>query len=228
MRHTTRLAHPEAVLSSSICTVDVALDYARRGWRILPLHAITLSGVCTCGSVACRSLGRHIRIPNGVKDATTDQEVIRNWWQKTATTQVGVATGDGLLVIEIDVRRGGSLEKFVNFYALADTTLMQTRGGGWQLYFSYNPALVIRNTRDALGTGISTRGDGSFVVPPATRDASGKPFSWLDDWQPARLPSVLLPPLLSTTLNKKSWSTTTKKPSPAAYSLAQSLVQHMS
>ncbi len=207
MRHTMRLAHSRPVLRPPVFMLDVALDYARRGWRVFPLYATTPAGTCACKDTTCHRGGEHPCIPEGSNGATSDQEIIRLWWQQEITAQVGIATGNGLLVIEIDPLRGASLEKFVNFYALADAMLIQTGKGGWQFYFSYNPAFALRSTRDKLGPGVSTHCDGDFVIAPPTRDRNGMPFRWLDDWQPAQLPAVLLPLLLASTPPRGVWPT---------------------
>ena len=39
---------------------------------------------------------------HGVKDATTDEATIREWWAKTPNANIGFATGDGIVVVDID------------------------------------------------------------------------------------------------------------------------------
>ncbi len=63
------------------CLQD-ALQYAAKGWRVLPLHGVTASRTCTCGKSDCSSVGKHPRTAHGVKDATTDEAVIRSWWRR--------------------------------------------------------------------------------------------------------------------------------------------------
>jgi len=45
-----------------------------------------------------------------VKDATTDQEQVRRWWRSFPRSNIGLAMGNGLMVIDIDPRHGGSFE----------------------------------------------------------------------------------------------------------------------
>ena len=80
--------------------LDEALQYAARGWRVFPLHD-TSSGKCSCGK-ACASPGKHPRTRHGVKDATTDAKQILAWWKRWPRANIGLATGSGLVVIDID------------------------------------------------------------------------------------------------------------------------------
>ena len=50
---------------------DAALAYARRGWRVFPLHGI-VRGTCTCGHPDCSSPGKHPLVRRGLYEATTD------------------------------------------------------------------------------------------------------------------------------------------------------------
>lgn len=63
---------------ASISLLDSALGYARRGWRVRPLHTLRRDG-CTRGSVCC-ARGKHPRLTNGSKGGSTDESVLRGWW----------------------------------------------------------------------------------------------------------------------------------------------------
>ena len=41
----------------------------------------------------CENIGKHPMTKNGVKDATTDLDQIRKWWQRWPNANIGVATG---------------------------------------------------------------------------------------------------------------------------------------
>ena len=93
-----------------------ALDYAGRGWPVLPLHSYD-DGCCTCGDKTCRSPAKHPITKNGLKDASVDSDVIRHWMDETHDmANIGISTGNGLIVMDIDAKSGGfesrdSLEK---------------------------------------------------------------------------------------------------------------------
>ena len=61
-------AHDEAAAGDLLAA---ALDYARRGWRVLPLHDVT-AGVCSCrDGEACRTPGKHPRLAKWQHVAST-------------------------------------------------------------------------------------------------------------------------------------------------------------
>lgn len=82
-----------------------ALDYARRGWRVLPLHAPDERGVCSCRKGdACTSSGKHPRTRSGVHDAITNESQIKNWWSQWRRANVGIATGSASGIVCLDIR----------------------------------------------------------------------------------------------------------------------------
>lgn len=70
--------------------LDVALSCITRGWYVLPIP---------------RDGKRPIAglVPNGVKDATIDEETVRRWWKVKPDANVGIACGQsGLAVLDCD------------------------------------------------------------------------------------------------------------------------------
>src|SRR5262245_53496866 len=94
------------ILDDRAALVNAALDCARRGWRVLPVHTIR-DGCCTCNDPACKSPAKHPRLSNWPALASTSPETIRRWWAFWKTANVGIATGAGLLVLDVDPRHGG-------------------------------------------------------------------------------------------------------------------------
>ena len=68
--------------------IEAALEYARQGWHVLPLHTATDSG-CSCASQDCSSPGKHPLTPHGLKDATTDEGQIQRWWTQWPNANIG-------------------------------------------------------------------------------------------------------------------------------------------
>ena len=84
--------------------LDYALEYARIGWSVLPLHNILKDEKCSCCISNCGSPGKHPLSKlanNGVKNATTDEKVIKYWWNHYPKASIGIATGkqSGLWVL---------------------------------------------------------------------------------------------------------------------------------
>ena len=179
-----------------------ALHYAGKWWPVLPLHTlISTTQVCTCrqGS-ACTSYAKHPIPMNGVKAATTDVTAIKQWWHKQPNANIGIATGHGLLVVDIDPRHGGSLEQLAKRFSLPDTAMVQTGSAGWHLYFAYEGDL--KNSAGKLGEGIDTRGTNGYVVAPPSLHATGNYYAWANQLPPTPLPQSLLDALSSPTKAK--------------------------
>ena len=160
--------------------LDFALYYANEGLRVLPLHSARSVGSCTCGQTNCSSVAKHPITRNGVKDASCDPVQIREWWRLYPDANVGIATGEGLLVVDIDPRHGGSLEALQALVDLPATATVQTGSGGLHLYFQYDKQLALRNTAGKLAPGIDTRADGGYVVAAPSRHAGGNRYYWKD------------------------------------------------
>src|SRR5665811_88438 len=68
--------------------IRAALTLARKGLHVFP----------------CRPLVPRPATANGLKDATTDLDLIRQWWRQEQRYNVAVTTGErsGIFVIDID------------------------------------------------------------------------------------------------------------------------------
>jgi len=156
--------------------LDAALWYAERGYPVF---------ACSPGT----------KIPfagsSGSKDATTDADTIRRWWEKSPAANVAIATGSksGLYVIDIDAPSSEMMPR------LPETLIARTRSGGWHYFFRIPEGVRLPNTGkanpNALGKYIDTRGDGGYVlVWPSIVD--GKGYEWINDVDPAPLPGWIV------------------------------------
>ena len=158
-----------------------ALIYAvEHGWRVFPLHTADAAG-CSCGKPDCGGAGKHPRTPKGCLDATTDAEQVRAWWLKWPDANVGIATGGGLVVIDVDDRDGGA-DSLVDLRRtlgeMPDTIEALTGGGGRHIYLATPAGVEVRNSASALAPGIDVRGEGGYVVAPPSVHPSGRPYQW--------------------------------------------------
>lgn len=190
--------------------LEAALSYAARGWRVFPLQWLREGGRCTCGKKDCKSPGKHPRTPNGCLDGTTDADQIRRWWHQWPNANVGLATGHGLVALDVDPRHGGA-ETLVDLQRelgnLPQTVAVETGSGGRHIYLSpvdpkTGEVLEVRNSASVLGVGVDVRGDGGYVVAPPSVHQSGRPYRWEPRCEPennpvARAPSEWLKALLS-------------------------------
>lgn len=162
--------------------IDAALQYAARGWRVFPLHT-TVTGACSCGRDCGRDAGKHPRTPNGVKDATIDRATIERWWQRWPDANIGLATGSGLVVLDLDLA-----EEIGKFQAIAaqhgglPPTLTGKTGRGLHIYLAGD----LPGSRKV--DGLLVRGEGGYVVAPPSLHASGQYYQWVVDLPLAPMP----------------------------------------
>src|SRR4051812_25041544 len=90
--------------------LDHALAYAKRGFRVFPLHTPNAEGKCSCLRDCGRDNGKHPRTLDGLKSATTDAEQINKWWSLWPEANIGILTGreSGIFVVDVDPRHGGT------------------------------------------------------------------------------------------------------------------------
>ena len=159
-----------------------ALEYAALGWPVFPLHGLQL-GFCTCARRVCSNPGKHPLTPRGLDDATVDPERIRAWWAQWPSANIGLRTGDGLVVLDVDDQR--PLE------GLPLTPTVES-GKGSHLYFT-TPGPV--GNAVALVPGVDLRGERGYVVAPPSRHVSGSRYQWRVT---LAVPMATLPPWVLT------------------------------
>jgi RecA-family ATPase len=174
-----------------------ALDYAKRGWKVVPLHTPDAQGNCSCRKAGCGSVGKHPRTMNGLKDATTDEAKIRGWWGMWPDANIGIATGAGsnLVVLDVDPRHYGDKSLAVledECGELPPTLCSRTGGDGLHYLFTY-PAAEIKNSAGRLGAGLDIRGEGGYIVAPPSLHQSGKRYVWAEAESPlSQMPDWML------------------------------------
>lgn len=172
-------ANRAATSSPPRTTLSVALDYARRGWAILPLHSGTKRPISEL-------------VPHGKIDATTDLDVITLWWRYRPEPLIAGVVPAGIVAIDIDPHNGGSLEAL---QAAGGCSIPETvtcwsgrQDGGRHLYFR---APLDQYRHRGLPTGIDLRvGTRHYcVLPPSRHPDTGKPYTWGPTTTVAPLPA---------------------------------------
>lgn len=175
--------------------LESALEYATKGWKLLPLHTV-VNGRCSCGRSDCTAPGKHPRIVGGVNAASADKRTVRMWWTRWPNANIGCVCGpESFTAIDIDPRHGGdaSLDALAKEHGGIPQTLCQlTGGGGRHLLFQHNPDCPC--TVGTLGKGLDTRGQGKgYIILAPSVHASGGQYEWENSLSPAPLPSWLIP-----------------------------------
>lgn len=160
--------------------LEAALDYAQRGWPVVPLHTPDDSGACDChqpdaADADKHAIGKHPRTRNGLKDATTDADAIRRWWLMWPHANIAVdLVRAGLVDIAPD-----SMEWWAEFTArgLPHTAYFNSGGGDGHVHYLYTrpdwcPAHRITETGkyDILSNG--------YAVMPPSLHRSGAVYAW--------------------------------------------------
>jgi hypothetical protein len=169
--------------------LGAALEYAGRGWPVIPLHAPE-GDVCSCGDPGCQNVGKHPRTLHGVKDAIRDKATIRGWWKQWPKANIGIATGarSGIVVLDSDPRHDGdtSLRGLEQEHGLVpEGPRVRTGGNGTHFYLKH-PGTMVRS-RSGIAPGLDVRGDGGYVVAPPSRHASGKRYRWAKGARPGHV-----------------------------------------
>src|SRR5690606_34782210 len=189
---------------------DHALQYARMGWAVLPLHFITEDGRYCCGSPECKSAGKHPYsrlVPSGLKQATTHRPTIRSWFKQEPRLNLGIRTGavSGIVVADLDGDEG-----LISWYEYdrgehqhTPTLLCVTGSGGVHLYFKA-PHFPVPNSASKVGPKVDIRGEDGYVVAAPSVHKSGGTYQWDGAANPENatlspLPGWLLPRLVPPT-----------------------------
>lgn len=109
-----------------------------------------------------------------------DPEWVARQWQQRPDAWVGIATGGGRVVVDVDTRHGGCLDP-----AWPQTLTARTPSGGWHLhYFTAQP---VPCSVGRLATGVDVRGEGGLVVVPPSPG-----YEWAALRAVAELPAELI------------------------------------
>lgn len=164
-----------------------ALQYADAGYLVFP----------------CKPGTKVPATPHGLKDATADPAQVRKlFWNPRFN--IGLCCGPqpngvNLLAVDVDAHKGGldSWRSLTEQRPALGTAWHTTPSGGMHVFFDAPEGF--RNTRERLGDGIDTRGEGGYVVVPPSRFPVGDEEKlygateegWLLRCEPAELPSWL-------------------------------------
>jgi hypothetical protein len=172
-----------------------ALGYAARGIPVYPVHwpRFTPGGAslaCSCRrGPSCDRPAKHPLVRHGVKQATTDPEVIGRWWSRWPGANLGLATGVVFDALDIDGPAGlAALHQLQEAAGLPPSRpLVATGGGGWHHWFT--PTGLGNRPPHGLAH-VDWRGRGGCVLAPPSRHISGRPYRWLVGLDQAPLPEV--------------------------------------
>lgn len=141
--------------------LNAALDAAARGFRVFPLR-------------------RDTKLPwreGWQQAATTDKATITEWWQENPNYNIGIATGNGTLVVDVDIKngkQGASSLEILELMGLPESLTVKTASGGKHIYFKIPDHIAGRVDNIEGFPGIDTRGDGNLAVWPGSNIGRNK------------------------------------------------------
>lgn len=143
-----------------------ALIYAQNNFKIFPLKV--------------NSKNEQV-LKSWKEEATNDINQVTKWWLTNTQYNIGLKTGGGLIVIDIDCKNGkNGLEQIKPFLAdFPKTRIAKTCHGGYHFYYKVDRE--VKNYVNLLD-GVDVRGDGGYVLaPPSIVD--DKSYTWVNDLQ---------------------------------------------
>lgn len=177
-----------------------ALEYTQRGWHVFPIVHPSVD------TAEPGKKGKRPATEHGLKDATTDAGQIQSWFGNGRLYNIGIRTGaeSGFDVLDVDSRDGKvgkkSLQALIEVYGrLPDTPCVQTGSGGLHYFFKHKDG--VRNSTSIIGKDLDVRGDGGYVVAPASVHESGNAYVWM---APFSTPLADWPSWLLSRMNRPS------------------------
>jgi len=123
-----------------------ALKLARKGIAVFP-----------CGD------DKRPLTPNGFKDASTDPDIVHDWFTRWPNALIGVPTGIKFVVIDVDLQHVEAQQWLAdNRDRVPPTRTYRTRSGG--IHWLFAPHDKIKCTASKLGPHVDTRGLGGYVI----------------------------------------------------------------
>lgn len=149
-----------------------AIKLAQQGYRVLPLE------------------GKRPTLDDWPSRATSSYDDIGSMWDLQPDANIGIATGQGLVVLDVDPRNGGdeSLAKLERKLGPLPEPTVLTGGGGRHWYF--------RTDHDfgcgKLLPGVDVKGHGGQVVaPPSIHPESGRAYGFVNGSLSVAIPERL-------------------------------------
>ncbi len=206
--------------------LDSALEFVEAGFPVIPLWGLRADGACQCPDPSCTgsSRGKHPHsrlVPRGLKEASDDPDVVRAWWSRAPTANVGVVTGGHFFVIDVDAAAAWQ-QVLEDEGEDEPDTATSTTGKGYHLWFAKDDQIVVRNQQSLLVNGervkgIDVRGEGGYVVAPPSHHYLGGVYAWR---RPLELLAAAPPWLLALVAGETDLPQPAPEPAPARASSA--------
>jgi hypothetical protein len=120
---------------------------------------------------------------HGFKDATTDQQQIRDWWARYPRANIGIRC-DWFFAVDIDPRNGGDAEWRDMLTAHGESypvTWESATGSGGSHFFFHHDSRLDDVPLGKWTNGIDIKGGsrGYVVAPPSVHPGTGRRYGWV-------------------------------------------------
>jgi len=173
----------EQASDESASNISVALAYIAAGIPVFPCRALTETRPERVYDPKS-PLTQH-----GFKEASVDEETVRDWWRRNPEALVGIPTGakTGFFAVDVDVKEGKAgdvnLAKLEAEHGrLPPTVVVQTATGGFHYLFRHVEGMT--NSTGGLPKHIDIRADGGFVIAAGSVFPDGTFYEFLDPQTP--------------------------------------------
>ncbi len=172
----------------SAIQINAELLITECGFDVHLCHGIRANGGCSCPrGRKCPDIGKHPRGKEWQRRSTRDPAEIDRRLEEHPISNLGIRTGNGLVVVDLDLLPGG-IERFAEWEAKVGPVprghVVQTGSGGRQIYASvpvkYSHLIgSSQGETNGLGPGIDIRAKGGQVVAAPSIHKSGNQYRWL-------------------------------------------------
>jgi putative DNA primase/helicase len=157
----------------------IALEYAKRGWKIFP-----------------QNRNKQPCIKGWPDKATDDPEQIKAWAKEFPNANFAVVCGrSGIALMDADVKNGqlgeASLNKMVAEHGAFGTFVVRTQSGGFHVYFEANGEKISNHSEIDGFPGIEIKGDRGCATLPGSIGAGGGEYTVAKDVPLKPFPSWL-------------------------------------
>lgn len=174
-------------------TLEAALRYARRGWKIFPARIKPKKMSYVAG----------LREGGPRWGMTSDPALIREYWERWPRARIGLPTGmeNGIFVADADTLAGHRIDGVGNFARMCEargglpaTRTSRSPTGSLHWFFRHPVVLRVRSSASAIAPGVDVKGDGGMVIVPPSVGLRGGRYEWTsaEDAGEAEAPAWLL------------------------------------
>ena len=142
--------------------IRTALALAARGFHVFP----------------CRPRDKRPATANGLKDATTDPDIIQAWWQQQPDFNIAIATGaaSGIFVVDIDgLDAEAALRRLEVEHGALPATVEAITARGRHVYFKW-PQEPVRNSAGKIAHAHRRQGRRRLRALPAEHPSQRPPL----------------------------------------------------